>query len=70
MAPANANHNAKRVVLDEQAIDDSLCAQALEALGEQRMTEVFGLLGIYTSVCLTLVAYRVPSKFGEPNPLS
>lgn len=36
---------------------------------EARQVELVvpGLLGLYTSVCLTMAAYRVPAKNDEPN---
>lgn len=52
-----------------QGLDDLLWARAKAILGEVGITEVLGLIGLYTSVCLTMVAYRMPTKNGEPDPL-
>lgn len=52
-----------------QGLDDPLWARAKGILGEVGITEVLGLIGLYTSVCLTMVAYRMPTKNGEPDPL-
>ncbi len=49
------------------AVDDTQWAQAQALLGERRINEIIGLLGLYTSVCLTMAAYRVPPKNDEPN---
>ena len=52
-----------------RGVDDALWARANESIGEVGITEVLGLIGLYTSVCLTMVAYRMPTKNGEPEPL-
>ncbi|MBT4906259.1 MAG: carboxymuconolactone decarboxylase family protein [Rhodospirillaceae bacterium] len=49
--------------------DDTLWAEAQAVFGETGVTELLGLLGLYTSVCLTMVGYRMPTKNGEPEPL-
>ena len=59
-----------KALLEEHAVDDSLWAQTEAALGDRCLNEVMGLLGLYTSVCLTMVAYRMPPKDGESNPLA
>lgn len=58
-----------KALLEEHAVNDSLWAQTESALGDRCLNEVLGLLGLYTSVCLTMVAYRMPPKDGETNPL-
>jgi len=58
-----------KALLENHMVDDPLWAQAQALLGEQRINEIMGLLGLYTSVCLTMVAYRMPTKNGEPDPL-
>lgn len=58
-----------RALLEAHAVDDAVWTQAQTFLGERCLNEVFGLLGLYTSVCLTMVAYRMPPKDGEPDPL-
>ena len=52
-----------------QGADDALWAEACAAFGETGVNELLGLLGLYTSVCLTMVGYRMPTKNGEPDPL-
>jgi 4-carboxymuconolactone decarboxylase len=59
-----------KAMLEQRAVDDALWAQALAALGERRINEIMGLLGLYTSVCLTMVGYRMPTKDGGPDPLA
>jgi 4-carboxymuconolactone decarboxylase len=49
-------------------VDDATWARARETFGEHGLNELLGLLGLYTSVCLTMVAYRMPTKNGEPDP--
>ena len=49
---------------------DALWAQAETVLGERGINELLGLLGLYTSVCLTMVTYRMPTKGGEPDPFA
>lgn len=41
----------------------------LDSIGEDGVNEVLGLIGLCTSVCLTMVAYKMPTKNGEPDPL-
>ncbi len=43
-------------------VSDELWARAGAAIGKVGINEVLGLLGLYTSVCLTMVAYRMPTK--------
>ena len=52
-----------------QGAYDALWAEACTAFGETGVNELLGLLGLYTSVCLTMVGYRIPTKNGEPDPL-
>tara|TARA_R110002110_G_scaffold85816_1_gene223275 strand:- start:18360 stop:18908 length:549 start_codon:yes stop_codon:yes gene_type:complete len=52
-----------------QGLDDGLWDAAKAAFGETGINELLGLLGLYTSVCQTMVAYRMPTKNGEPDPL-
>ena len=59
-----------KALLEDHVVDDPLWARAQAVLGEQRINEIMGLLGLYTSVCLTMVAYRMPTKNDEPNPLN
>jgi len=58
-----------KALLAGEGVDDTLWAKAQALLGERRINEIMGLLGLYTSVCLTMVAYRMPTKNGEPDPL-
>lgn len=58
-------HALARALLESRRVDDALWGQAHETIGEQRINEVLGLLGLYTSVCLTMVAYEMPAKDGE-----
>lgn len=58
-----------KALLDDHAVDDALWAGAQAVLGEQRINEILGLLGLYTAVCLTMVAYRMPTKDGAADPL-
>ncbi|MEE4453687.1 hypothetical protein [Novosphingobium resinovorum] len=43
-----------RALLREGGIDDSLHADALAALGEQALVELVGLIGFFTTICLTI----------------
>lgn len=52
-----------------QGIADDVWNAAVAAFGETGVNELLGLLGLYTSVCQTMVAYRMPTKNGEPDPL-
>jgi 4-carboxymuconolactone decarboxylase len=76
-APAQFTHEEDRLcyelckgLLEQNTVDDPLWAQAQAVLGDRRINEIMGLLGLYTAVCLTMVTYRMPTKNGEPNPLS
>ena len=75
-APAQFDRNMDTVLyrlcktlLDRREVDYSLWAQAQQELGECRINEVFGLLGLYTSVSLTMVSYRMPTKLGVSEPM-
>ena len=57
------------VLVQGRDVDDALWQHAVETIGEVGVNELLGLLGLYTSVCLTMVAYRMPTKNGEPDPL-
>jgi len=65
----SACYTLSRALLVSRGVDDSLWALTYELLGERQVNELLGLLGLYTSVCLTMVAYRVPAKGGGPDPL-
>ena len=56
-------------LISGQGADDTLWAETQAAFGETGVNELLGLLGLYTSVCLTMVGYRMPTKNGEPDPL-
>ena len=58
-----------KALLAGEGIDDVLWAKAQALLGERHINEIMGLLGLYTSVCLTMVAYRMPAKNGDADPL-
>jgi len=58
-----------RALLAGGGVDDTLWAKAKASLGERRINEILGLLGLYTSVSLTMVAYRMPAKDGKADPL-
>ena len=62
-------HDLAVALVQGRGIDDDLWARANRGIGEVGVTEVLGLIGLYTSVCLTMVAYRMPTKNGEPDPL-
>jgi 4-carboxymuconolactone decarboxylase len=64
-----ACHALCQSLLERREVDAALWARAQALLGERRINEILGLLGLYTSVCLTMVAYRMPTKNGEPDPL-
>ena len=51
-------------------IDDALWTRTRDIFGERGITEIIGLIGLYGSVCATMVAYRVPTKNGEDDPFA
>ena len=57
-----------RALLIERDAPDEVWRRAGEVLGERGVNEVIGLIGLYTSVCLTMVGYRMPPRDGQPNP--
>lgn len=57
-------------LLNGDGIGDPLWERAKAVFGERGVNELLGLLGLYTSVCLTMVTYRMPTKNGEPDPLA
>lgn len=50
------------------AVDDALWTRTRSTFGERGIAEIMGLIGLYSAVCATMVAYRVPTKAGEPDP--
>jgi len=62
-------YEASKALVDGRGLDDALWARTVAAIGERGLSELLGLIGLYTSVCLTMVAYRMPTKYGEPDPL-
>lgn len=62
-------YEVSSALVNGQGLDDALWARANSAIGEEGINEVLGLIGLYTSVCLTMVAYKMPTKNGEPDPL-
>lgn len=61
-------HDLCQALLAARDVNDTLWAQARTLLGERGINELLGLLGLYTSACLTMLAYRVPTKNGESDP--
>lgn len=61
-------HAFASALLEGREVDDRLWAEITAVAGDRGISEIMGLLGLYTSVCLTMVAYRVPTKSGEPDP--
>jgi 4-carboxymuconolactone decarboxylase len=59
-----------RALLEARAVDDKLWVSARATLGERGIAELIGLVGLYSAVCATMVAYRVPTKGGEPDPFA
>jgi 4-carboxymuconolactone decarboxylase len=51
-------------------VDDVLWAPTRDTFGERGIAEIMGLIGLYSAVCATMVAYRVPTKAGEPDPFA
>lgn len=62
-------YEASRALVDGRGLADALWSRVVETIGERGLSEMLGLIGLYTSVCLTMVAYRMPTKNGEPDPL-
>jgi 4-carboxymuconolactone decarboxylase len=62
-------YDLARALIGGQGASEALWTRAREIIGERGINEVLGLLGLYTSICLTMVAYRMPTKNGEPDPL-
>jgi len=62
-------YDVSAALVSGRGLEDGLWTLALGSIGEEGFNEVLGLIGLYTSVCLTMVAYKMPTKNGEPNPL-
>lgn len=56
-------------LLADHVVEDELWAQVRAVLSEQCINEVLGLLGLYTSVSLTMITYGMPNKNNVPDPL-
>ena len=52
----------------EYAADDATYDALLDAVGEQGVVELIGLMGFYVMVCMTLNAFRIPVREGTPPP--
>ncbi|MBO6781760.1 MAG: carboxymuconolactone decarboxylase family protein [Alphaproteobacteria bacterium] len=63
-------YDVANALVQGRELDDGLWQRAQDTIGERGINELLGLLGLYTSVCLTMVAYRMPTKNGEPEPLA
>jgi 4-carboxymuconolactone decarboxylase len=57
-------------LLAGKGVDDALWVRTQATFGERGITELTGLIGLYSAVCATMVAYRVPTKGGEPDPFA
>jgi 4-carboxymuconolactone decarboxylase len=57
-------------LLTAHEVDDALWTRACTQFGERGVAEFIGLIGLYSSVCATMVAYRVPTKGGAPDPFA
>jgi 4-carboxymuconolactone decarboxylase len=74
--PALANddeavcHALCHALMTGKGVDDSLWERARSTFGERGITEITGLIGLYSAVCATMVAYRVPTKNGEADPFA
>lgn len=56
-------------LLRTHEVDDHTWTRARDILGERGVNELIGLLGLYSSVCMTMIAYRMPAKGDDPEPL-
>ncbi len=61
-------HTLCTTLLDGSDTPNDVWTRAMACFGEAGVNELLGLLGLYTSVCLTMNAYRMPTKHGEPDP--
>ena len=59
-----------RALVGGNEVDDALWARTRDIFGERGIAEIMGLIGLYSAVCATMVAYRVPTKGGEPDPFA
>ena len=57
-------------LLSGDGVDDALWTRVRATFGERGIAEIIGLIGLYSTVCATMVAYRVPTKGGEPDPFA
>lgn len=62
-------YDVSAALVSGRTLEDDLWARMLDSIGEDGVNEVLGLIGLCTSVCLTMVAYKLPTKNGEPDPL-
>lgn len=63
-----ACHDFCKTLVNGRDVDDALWTRVGTLFGERGITEITGLIGLYSAVCATMVAYRVPTKNGEADP--
>lgn len=63
-------HSLCHALMNGGGVDDSLWQRAVDTFGERGIAEITGLIGLYSAVCATMVAYQVPTKGGEPDPFA
>ena len=68
-APAQAVHAFSFELLSNRRVSDVVYATAMEVLGQKAVVELVGLLGYYTLISMTIVAFDVPLPEGVTNPV-
>lgn len=75
-APAFADAEARSVhafaseLVVKRRISDATYAQAVAVLGEKGVVELVGILGYYTLISMTIVAFDVPPPEGMADPFA
>jgi 4-carboxymuconolactone decarboxylase len=74
--PAFANEDERSVhavakeLVEQRRLTDATYRKATEVLGTQALVDLVGILGYYTIVAMTIVAFDVPMPPGEPDPFA
>jgi 4-carboxymuconolactone decarboxylase len=63
-------HEFSKRLLEDHEVEDKLYARALDALGEDGVVDLVGILGYYSLVALTIKAFNVPLPDGVLPELS
>lgn len=69
-APSRAIHAFASELIDKRRVSDATYAEAVKQFGTKTVVELVGILGYYTLISMTIVAFDVPLPEGTPDPFA